>query len=369
MGSTFAMMIRRLPVLLAGFLSGVACSPVSPVKGTAPSASASTASLSSSAGATPPAAPEVASAAAPAPSAGDAGAAPDPAAISVARAEEILFLRSANVPSAAGACPRDDREGAIRCLLGLRFEGDAEAARAAIELYAAAGSVAGVEPEQVMDGGFRGQLRLVPEVPVGPHRRHLLWTLAASLDFELFFTGIAGAAPSMVRYRSRHIAYRFFRSVKRTTPSAYAQGWTVAYNVSGSLHGSAAAVRETLFHEIFHLNDADHGDWSARALGGVFNAIVKKCGTNVACHKPYAPADTMVKGGTYYAFQPDNGEAVHEYAAELASRYYREHRAIFRKEPPFSVPFKCGPDENKRAWEAMAREFFGGADLTAACPR
>jgi hypothetical protein len=360
-------MIPRLPVLLAILLGGgEACSTVTPPSGTAPSASGAIAAPASSAGSTPKEAPEIASAAAPAP---PAGAAPDPAAISVAAAEEILFLRAANVPPAAAACPREDRERAIRCLLGLRFEGDAAAAAAAIELYSVAGDVAGVEPEQVMDGGFRGRLRLVPEVPVGPHRRHLLWTLSASRDFELFFTGIAAAAPAKIRYRARHLAYRFFRSVKRTTPSAYAQGWSIAYNVSGSLHGSEPAVRETLFHEIFHLNDADHGDWSARVLGSIFNAIVKKCGTSIACLKPYAPADTMVRGGTYYAFQPDNGEAVHEYAAELASRYYREHRAILRKESPALAPFKCGPDENQRAWAALTREFFGGADLTAACPR
>jgi hypothetical protein len=204
---------------------------------------------------------------------------------------------------------------------------------------------------------------------VGAHLRHQRWTLEASRDFELFFTEIAKAAPDRVRYRSRDLAYRFFRSVKRTTPSAYAHRWTVAYNVSGSLHSGAAAVRETLFHEIFHLNDAAHGDWSARALGPIFDAIVRKCGTRSACLKPYAPGDTMVRGGTYYAFQPDNGEAVHEYAAELASRYYREHRAILRKEPPEKAPFKCGPEESQRAWAALTREFFGGADLTAACPR
>src|SRR6185369_9315892 len=147
------------------------------------------------------------------------------------------------------------------------------------------------------------------------------------------------------------------RSVKRTTPSAYASGWTVAYNVAGSLNTSAGAVRETLFHEIFHLNDAAHGDWSPRVLGPVFDAIVARCGTRVACLRPYAPGDTMVRGGTYYAFQPDNGESVHEYGAELALRYYREQRAVIRRERLAAPAFKCGPDENRRAWTAMVAEF------------
>jgi hypothetical protein len=88
-----------------------------------------------------------------------------------------------------------------------------------------------------------------------------------------------------------------------------------------------------------------------------------------------------LKGGTYYAFQPNNGDAVHEYAAELASRYYREHRAILQRQrldpaarstrPGSASPvaFKCGPEENRTVWNAIAREFMGGVDLSAACPR
>src|SRR5690606_9231625 len=126
------------------------------------------------------------------------------------------------------------------------------------------------------------------------------------------------------------IRLRFFRSVGRTTPSAYASGWTVAYNVSGSLHTSADAVRETMFHETFHLNDTAHGRWSATALTSHYRAILDRCTRGAmletACLRPYAPNETMVRGGTYYAFQPGNG--VWEYAAELAIRYYREHRDV-----------------------------------------
>jgi hypothetical protein len=223
-----------------------------------------------------------------------------------------------------------------------------------------------VQVEQDMEGGFRGKIHLVPEVPLGRYRRHLEWVAGATGDFVAFFGALSAPAP--VRYRVRPLAFRFFRSVRRTTPSAYAGGWDVSYNVSGSLNGSADAVRETLFHEVFHLNDAAHGDWSARALRAIFDAIVARCGTRVACLRPYAPGDTMVRGGTYYAFQPDNGDAVHEYAAELALRWYREQRAVQRGEKLGRPAFKCGPEENRRAWEAIVAEFFGGADAVPACP-
>jgi hypothetical protein len=188
---------------------------------------------------------------------------------------------------------------------------------------------------------------------------------AAAQEFDDFFAGLR--ATGTVRYRIRPVGFRFFRSVGKTTPSAYAEGWDVSYNVSGSLHGSADAVRETLFHEVFHLNDAAHEGWSGTHLRAVFDAIVARCGTRVACLRPYAPGDTMVKGGTYYAFQPDNGDAVHEYAAELALRWYKEQRLVRRGEKLGRPPFKCGPEENRRAWEALIAEFFGGADAVPAC--
>jgi hypothetical protein len=279
---------------------------------------------------------------------------------------EVLFPDAATTPPGVAGCVRvqDERER-VRCLFATRYEGDADAARIALDLFEATGSVAGVQVEQDMDGGFRGQIHLVPEVPLGKHRRHLAWVAAALRDYDAFFARLSSPAP--VRYRHRPLSLRFFRSVGRTTPSAYAEGWSVSYNVSGSLHRSEDAVRETLFHEVFHLNDTGHGGFSARVLRPVFDAIVARCGTRVACLRPYAPGDTMVRGGTYYAFQPDNGDAVHEYAAELALRWYREQRAVQRGEKLSQPPFKCGPDENRRAWDAMVAEFFGGADAVPGC--
>jgi hypothetical protein len=125
-------------------------------------------------------------------------------------------------------------------------------------------------------------------------------------------------------------------------------------------------VRETLFHEIFHLNDGARS-FSRRALGAIYDGIVARCGARTPCLTPYAPTTTMVRGGTYYAFQPDNGDGVHEYAAEIALRYYQDTRATLRGEPPARRPFRCGPPENARAWALIVSEFFGGVDLLPAC--
>ena len=116
-----------------------------------------------------------------------------------------------------------------------------------------------------------------------------------------------------------------------------------------------------------------HGDWSYKELHVLFDPIVKKCGTQIACLAPYAPSDTMVRGGTYYAFQPDNGDAVREYAAELALRWYKEQRASLagagaeKSTKLVKKPFKCGPPENAKSWALMITEFFGGIDLTGGC--
>jgi hypothetical protein len=236
-----------------------------------------------------------------------------------------------------------------------------------------------------MNGGFRGELHITPALPTGDDRVQLDRVLAAARDFDAFFKQVA----PQTQYRWRDLSFRFFRSssglrgheVQRTTPSAYAIGpvpmprsaaddisFSLAYNVKGSLLTTDTGVRETLFHEIFHMNDAAHGDWSPRTLGRDYDAIVKKCGAmNVACLAPYAPNDTMVRGGTYYAFEPNNGLPVREYGAELALRWYKEHRAIARHERFPQAPFKCGTPENRRSWDAIVKEFFA-IDLVPPCP-
>lgn len=292
----------------------------------------------------------------------------------------VLFADRSNVPARTAACPASvPPDARVRCLFDERYRGDAKAASLAYELFAKWEIVAGVEVGHTMDGGYRGMIRIEPALPIAGERKHLEWIVGAMHDFDRFFAELdkraeASSAPlASRRYRFRPIVLRFMRSVAARTPSAYAQDWTVAWNLAGSLHTSADAVRETLFHEIFHLNDYAHpgavattDPWSIAALSGPFDSVVKKCGTAIACLGPYSPNDTIVRNGTYYSFQPGNG--VREYAAELALRYYREQRAVFQRLPSGGKKsFKCGPPENGRAWSAMRDEFFAGVDVVPAC--
>lgn len=250
-----------------------------------------------------------------------------------------------------------------RDTIAARFAADPDAQRLALSLFDVDGDKVDTLPAQSFDGGYRGTIPLVPALPVGDDRKHLAWVQAAAADFDSFFAELSKrAAP---RYRWHGLSFHFFRSVGNTTPNAFAWGWNVAVNVHGSIDTTAAATRETLFHEVFHLNDADHGDWSPAHLASIQDAIERRCGTATACLTPYAPTGTIVRRGTYYAFQPGND--VHEYAAETALRFYRENRAIARGERPIQPAFKCGPDENRRAWGALRDEFFGGVDLVPAC--
>jgi hypothetical protein len=226
----------------------------------------------------------------------------------------------------------------------------------------------GVGADEIMDGGYRGKIHLVPELPEGKYRQQLVWVDKALRSIDDFFTTFA----KKPTYRWRKLDLKFVRSVGKRTPSAYATGWTITHNVVGSLLTSERGVRETYFHELFHLNDFDHHDWSSKTLTSDYDAIVKKCGAvgakAVKCLAPFAPNDTKVRAsGTYYAFQPNNGDAVHEYAAELAVRYFKEQSEMAANGKLAHAAFKCGPPENGRAWKGLVDEFFGGQDLVPSC--
>lgn len=300
---------------------------------------------------------------------------PPPAApeVSIEAAAAVLF--EGQVPAgcaglqAAATAPKEVTRAVIECMLSERFRKDRRAQKSALTLYQRAGAVAGVGAPEIMDGGYRGKIKLVPQLPTGGHRRHLEHVSLALEDLSRVLGQLGEQAGAPMAFRWQHLVLRFVRSVGKRTPSAYADNWTVTYNVNGSLLGSAAGVRETLVHELFHLNDQALGDWSARTLSKDYDAIVARCSPKLtrACLAAYAPGATTVRGGTYYAFQPDNGSSVHEYAAELALRYYREHREVLTTGKLAGPPFKCGPAENGRAWRALVDTFFAGVDRTPAC--
>lgn len=291
-----------------------------------------------------------------------ASADPKPKPVAIGHADATRLLYGGGPPPAA--CQGD--ADPVACLIDARYAKDHKAGVLARALFRDTGSIAGVGEAELMDGGFRGKIKLVPELPIGRHRKHLAWLVSAMNRIDSFFGDqLADTAPS---YRWRGIGFRFVRSVGKRTPSAYAIGWAITYNVSGSLLTSEGGVRETVFHELFHLNDFDHGDWSATALAKDYAAIVKRCGTKSSCLAPFAPNRTKVRAtGTYYAFQPNNGDAVHEYAAELAVRYYREQTEMRERKKLTHKAFKCGAPENARAWQALVDEFFSGRDLVPAC--
>lgn len=286
--------------------------------------------------------------------------------------EHIVDVLGIKSPEACAAMVGDAK---TRCAIDARWAGDAKAQSLANELWAKWRIIPGVEVAHTMDGGYRGNIRLAPAVPINDQRKHVEWIVAAMRDMDQFFDDLAregGKKASKTRYRFKPIELRFMKSLDgKRTPSAYAHDWTVAWNLEGSLHTSIDAVRETLVHEIFHLNDRAHGTaqgkewWSPNMLGKEFDFAVQKCGVAIPCLTPFTPNETIVRGGTYYSYQPGNG--VVEYAAELALRYYREQRAVMRKLPKVK-PFKCGPPQNARAWEAMRDEYFDGIDLVPACP-
>jgi len=248
------------------------------------------------------------------------------------------------------ACPEsasDSREPASRDL--------------ALQLYDETGSLAGLLPEETTDDGRGGKVHLLPARPVGTNREHLAWIVSAFRSFRQLTEGLAARAP--IDFRDRPVDLRFFYSANGRNPSAFAVHRNVGYNLAGVLNVSAEAVRDTLFHEIFHINDDRHEGWSSRALAAIYERILARCGRRTACLAPYSPTDTMMDG-VYYAFAPKGG--VREYAAELGLRF-REQRVVLAGEVLPGRPFKCGPPENAGAWSLLAAEFFGGVDLVPGC--
>lgn len=245
------------------------------------------------------------------------------------------------------------------------FKGAVDASTRVTSLHARYGVRCTVEEDHMMDGGYRGMVHIVPQAPLGPYGKHLDFLDAALHASRTFERALADAAhgrsptPLATPYRFVPSEVRFFRSEPKRTPSAYAVDMRIAYNVIGTLMQTEESVVETMIHEVFHLNDQVHGDWSTRRLSALHTRIVEKCKSSTVCLTPYAPGSTQVRGGTYYAFQPGNGPG--EYAAEWMVRIYREvvH--------PVSRPFKCLRPENAEAHAALTQEFFG-FDPVAQCP-
>lgn len=263
-------------------------------------------------------------------------------------------------------CPADrsPREHA-ECLLRLRFADDPEALDLATTLYARTNTLVGVAARTSIEGYRGSYVELHPALPIGEQRHHLEWLHRSLGTFDWFVASLAERAPRPLAFRPRPKGFAFFQTAEPSYPSAYCVDGVIAYNVQGLLHADSRDMHETLFHELFHINDAAHGAWSTRTLGPTFDAIVERCDDDHACLATFAPHDSVVPDGTFYAFDARTRD-VREYAAELALRYFLEHEAILTGAPPL-LPFKCRAEENLGAWTQLVDTFFGGADLTPPC--
>lgn len=278
----------------------------------------------------------------------------------------LAFPEDGEVVSSCGNAA--DEPSLARCVVDVRFGSDGRAHELLGRLYREHGILPGIEARRVIDDGdYRGRVDLEPASSFDANRQHVEWLLDAfvTLDTTLGELGRHAAAP--IRFARKPAVVRFFETTSTTTPSAFVVESAIGFNLRGELWSSPESVFETLVHELFHLSDAEHGNWSEKALRAQHDAIRARCEGDLACFDRYAPHETKVDGGFYYAFHPTSD--VREYAAELAIRFVREQRAwLLRPEaPPDAPPFKCLAPENEAGWTELGREFFAGIDLTPPC--
>jgi hypothetical protein len=265
------------------------------------------------------------------------------------------------------ACPdsRSTHEF-TECLIAFRFSVDPIAQQLARDLYGQTNALVGIGLHRSIDGFPGEEVQLFPALPIGTDRHHLEWLSSSLKSFDAFADALAPHAKEPLAFERRPRAFAFYRTAEPAFPSAYCSDGVIAYNLDGPLHTVERGVLETLFHELFHINDARRGAWSEATLGTVFEDIIERCGDEHECFRKFAPHSTVVSGGTFYGFDRRTRD-VREYAAELALRYFVEHETILGGTPPAEAPFKCRAQENRLAWELLARDFFGGVDLTPRC--
>jgi hypothetical protein len=287
--------------------------------------------------------------------------------VDVAPKHVVFDALCADMPS---RCRKECREYSdlafATCALSLRYGGDRTTLALARRLLESHGAVAGVETRRVLDAGYVGAQTIAPASPTGAYRRHLVSVVEGLGDVEDTFAALAKQAPQPMMFRTRPHALRFFRTLSKQFPSAWAKDGVVGYNVEGPLHGEDGDIGAVLFHELFHLNDQGHDRWSERVLDDLYTDILARCDNREDCLEPFAPDDVRVEGGTFYALDEKTND-VREYAADLALRWLREQRAILRGESLPDGPFRCKTPENAKAWKLVVDEFFGGVDLTPPC--
>lgn len=261
---------------------------------------------------------------------------------------------------------RKETRSFAECAIDTLYGDDSESLTLAHELFQQLGTLPGTGYVPAIDAGYLGELTTRAALPKGQYRHHLQWLVNGLRTIESVIAAVNSTTPEPIMFRTRPHAFVFYKTDVPSYPSAYAMENLVGYNLEGPLHESEEKVMSTLFHEIFHLNDAGHGDWSDRALSALFSTILETCADDDACLAPFAPDDTKVPGGTYYPFDPRTA-AVREYAAEIGERWFLEHRTIVERGEQPEQAFKCATPINAEAWSQIVSEFFGGVDLVAEC--
>lgn len=282
---------------------------------------------------------------------------------------QVIFPQDANNEySICSASPYDY----VPCLLNLSFANDPDAGAIAVDIWRRFGWLSGIILPHEMDGGWRGLIQLEPERPIHNERKHLQWIYESGQDLNLVLESLQDLSKTKINFRIRDIAFKFMRSVNRTTPNAVAVSpWNVNYNLAGSLLKSHKGVFELVAHEVFHLNDIrPEGWWSDQALTTIYKKIVALChperkAAASECLKPYAPNHMKVRNSTYYAFIETSSPT--EYAAELNVRYFSEQLEMINHGRLKGPAFKCLTSENALAWKKLKTEFFNGVDLTPPC--
>lgn len=291
---------------------------------------------------------------------------PAGAAVEIQRVRSVLC---ADIGEGACIAACADVHGAREhadCLLRYRFGSD-ERALGLARALSRDGTLIGVETRGEIEG-YRGEIvELIPALPLGEQAHHLDWIRGSLVHYEGFLRSIAEHTTKPVAFGAKPDGFVFFRTNEATYPSAFCAGGFIAYNLDGPLHAERRTMHETLFHELFHLNDERAGTWSETELEDIFDAIVERCEDDHACYEPYAPHESVVEDGTFYAFDART-RSVREYAAEIALTYFLEHEALFAGTPRSGLPFKCRAPENALAWRRLVDTFFGGVDLTRRCP-
>src|SRR5512139_1685939 len=99
-----------------------------------------------------------------------------------------------------------DEFGDVACVIDRAYRSDAKARGLALALWTERGDLAGVGPDEIMEGGYRGKIHLVPQLPIGGYRRHLAWVAEATRSIDGFFSDAFAdhAAPA---YRWRGLAF------------------------------------------------------------------------------------------------------------------------------------------------------------------